>query len=276
MIPFLKMHGLGNDFVVFDARKREFAPSEGQVRAIADRHLGVGCDQLIVIEQGRNGFEAAMRSMNADGTEAESCGNASRCVARLLMEELGKPEVALASAGGPLFCRDAGRGAVTVDMGAPAFEWEHIPLAKRTDTKRFPLSVGSEQYVVSAVSVGNPHCVLFVDEAEAAPVATLGPVIETHAMFPKRTNVEFASVYDRGHIRMRVWERGTGVTTACGTGACATAAASHRLGLSDRKVKVALDGGELEIELRAHDGHVLMTGPAVLSFRGELDLAAFQ
>jgi len=166
MIQFLKMHGLGNDFVVFDARNKDFELSPGLARALADRRTGVGCDQLIVIERGANGYDARMRSINADGGEVESCGNASRCVARLLMEELGRPRVTIDTDGGPLVCSDAGAGRVTVDMGAPRFAWQAIPLSEETDTDRFVLEVDGANHTVSAVSIGNPHCVLFVDDAE--------------------------------------------------------------------------------------------------------------
>src|SRR5215469_2606703 len=275
MTRFLKMNGLGNDFVVFDARKQGFGLSTDTARAIADRRHGVGCDQVIVIERGRDGFDAVMRSINADGGEVESCGNASRCVARLLMEELDQPRVTIDTQGGPLICSDAGGGNITVDMGAPRFEWRQIPLAEEVDTKRFVLEVDGANHTVSAVSVGNPHCILFVEDAERAPVAELGPQLETHRMFPKRTNVEFVSVVRPTEIRMRVWERGAGITSACGTGACAAVAAAHRLGLTDRNVEVMLDGGPLTIALRDGDDHILMTGPAVLAFRGELNLEAY-
>jgi diaminopimelate epimerase len=272
MIPFLKMHGLGNDFVVFDARKQGLALDAATTRAVADRRRGVGCDQVIVIAKAE-GADAAMRIFNADGGEVESCGNAARCVARLLMEELDRDTVRIDTPGGPLGCSDAGGGLVTVDMGAPVLAWDKVPLSCPADTNRFMLRVDGTSYAVAVVSMGNPHCVLFVDDAEAAPVASLGPRIETHPMFPNRTNVEFVTVRDRSHLRMRVWERGAGITQACGSGACAVAVAAHRRGLADAKVEVELDGGTLAIELREGDGHVLMTGPAALSFRGEVDLA---
>jgi len=274
MTPFLKMHGLGNDFVVFDARKQALALDAATARALADRRLGIGCDQIIVIAKGDEQADAAMRIRNADGGEVESCGNAARCVARLLMEELDRTKIRIDTLGGLLVCTDAGSGLVTVDMGAPILTWDKVPLARPADTNSFALNVDGASYVVAAVSVGNPHCVLFVDDADAAPVASLGPRIETHPMFPNRTNVEFVTVRDRGHMRMRVWERGAGITRACGTGTCAAAVAAHRRDLTDDKVEVELDGGVLTIELRESDGHILMTGPSKLSFRGEIDLAA--
>lgn len=275
MTAFLKMHGLGNDFAVFDARKEGFALDSAAARAIADRRTGIGCDQVIVIGRGRSGIDADMRIYNADGGEVESCGNAARCVGRLLMEERDTAKVRIATAGGLLVCEEAGNGLVTVDMGAPEFSWEKIPLAKPVDTGGFALSVDGAEFRASALSVGNPHCVLFVDDADAADVAGLGPRIERHPLFPARVNVEFVTALSRTRLRMRVWERGTGITRACGTGACAAAVATHRRDLAARKVEVVLDGGTLAIEWRAADNHVLMTGPATLSYRGEIDLARF-
>ena len=192
---------------------------------------------------------------------------------RFLMEELDSDTVRVATPGGLLVCTDAGGGLVTVDMGAPVLAWDKVPLSCPADTNRFMLSVDGTSHAVSVVSMGNPHCVLFVDDAEATPVASLGPRIETHPMFPRRTNVEFVTVRDRSHLRMRVWERGAGITQACGSGACAVAVAAHRRGLADAKVEVELDGGVLAVELSESDGHILMTGPATLSFRGEVDFA---
>ena len=272
MVRFLKMHGLGNDFAVFDARKQALAIDAPLARALADRRRGIGCDQVIVIERSQSA-DAAMRIRNADGGEVESCGNAARCVARLLMEETDRDSVHLETLGGPLFCTDAGGDLVTVDMGRPEFAWEKIPLAEAVDTGNFPLDVDDVSYRATAVSMGNPHCVLFVEDAEAAPVTVHGPRIETMPLFPNRTNVEFVTVRDQNHLRMRVWERGAGVTLACGTGACASAAAAHQRGLSGPKVKVQLDGGTLTLELR--DGHALMTGPAALVYHGDIDFAVF-
>ena len=274
MTPFLKMHGLGNDFVVFDARKQRLALNADAARAVADRRLGIGCDQVIVIRPGQGGADAVMEIRNADGGEVEQCGNATRCVARLLMDESGKSAVRIDTLGGRLLCSDAGGGAVTVDWGKARTLWDEVPMAQPADTNMFNLNVDGAEHVASAVSVGNPHVVLFVDDAERAPVAELGPRIETHPMFPARTNVEFVSVdrYDR--LRMRVWERGVGITQACGSGACAVAAAAFRRGLTGRKVEVVLDGGSLQMEVREGDDHILMTGPSTLSFRGDIDLEA--
>jgi diaminopimelate epimerase len=274
MTAFLKMHGLGNDFVVFDARRQGLSLDAAAARAVADRHRGIGCDQVIVILPGTGGSDAVMQVRNPDGSEVEQCGNATRCVARLLMDESGKREVRIDTLGGPLLCRDAGGGNVTVDFGTAQLAWNDVPMAREADTNRFEIDVDGVRHVASAVSVGNPHVVLFVDNAETAPVATLGPRIETHPLFPKRTNVEFVSVENEGRLRMRVWERGAGITQACGSGACAVAVAAHRRGLVGRKMDIVLDGGTLRLELREGDDHILMTGPSTLAFRGEVDLKA--
>ena len=276
MTPFLKMHGLGNDFVVFDARNRPVPMEPERARAVADRRLGVGCDQVIVIEKD-DGPDARMRIYNADGGEVESCGNAARCVAQLMFEESSLDSIRLDTQGGLLTCSEAGN-LVTVDMGTPRFAWRDIPLAKPTDTEAFEVDVAGFDLralrEVSAVNVGNPHCVLFVESAENAPVASLGAAIEHHPLFPERTNVEFVQVLTPERLRMRVWERGVGITRACGTGACASAVAAQRRGLCGKKVEVFLDGGPLTIEWQGGHSHILMTGPAALSFRGEIDLDA--
>jgi diaminopimelate epimerase len=275
MTAFLKMHGLGNDFVVFDARGSHLALDQRSARALADRRFGVGCDQVIVIGAGRGDVDAVMRIYNADGGEVESCGNATRCVARLLMEETDRDRVVIDTPGAELVCIDAGGGNVTVDMGPARLEWTEIPLARAVDTGDFEIRVGDKSFHATAVNVGNPHCVLFEADADTAPVAEIGPRIETHEMFPARTNVEFVTVRDRGHLRMRVWERGAGITSACGTGACASAVAAYRRSFCDRKVDVTLDGGVLAIEWRESDGHVLMTGPATLAYKGDVDLGNY-
>jgi diaminopimelate epimerase len=272
MTAFVKMHGLGNDFVVFDARDTAIDLTPAMVKTIADRHFGVGCDTVVVIRPGGAKADAVVLFYNADGSEAESCFNATRCVARLLMDERGLARVQLSTKGGMLDCKNAGHGAVTVDMGPPRLDWQQVPVAAQVDTVNFPLDVGGASLPVSAVSMGNPHCVLFVPDAEKAPLTQLGPKIETLPFFPQRTNVEFAQVLDKSRIRMRVWERGVGVTLACGTGACATAVAAMRRGLTGRKVELVLDGGSLQIEWREEDGHVLMTGPTAMPFRGRLEL----
>lgn len=191
------------------------------------------------------------------------------------MDERGLSRVKLDSPGGMLICGDAGKGLVTVDLGEPKFGWRDIPLSQEMDTETFTIPLEGAQIAAAAVLMGNPHCVLFVEDAERAPVTQLGPRLETHPLFPTRINVEFAQVIDRDHIRMRVWERGVGVTLACGTGACATAVAAARRGLASRKVEVELDGGKLNLEWRESDSHVLMTGPGKTVFLGQLDLDAY-
>jgi diaminopimelate epimerase len=272
MTAFLKMHGLGNDFVVFDARDSAFSLDTLQIRKVADRHFGIGCDTVVVIRPGGAAADAVVQFFNADGAEAESCGNATRCVARLLLDERGLARVKLSTKGGMIVCSDAGKGLVTLDMGEPQIEWAQVPLASAVDTVDFPLDIGGSNVSASAVSMGNPHCVLFVPDAEKAPVTVLGPKIETLPLFPNRVNVEFAQVLDASRIRMRVWERGVGVTLACGTGAAATAVAAARRGLTGRKVEIVLDGGSLQIEWREADNHVLMTGPTATPFRGRVNL----
>ena len=278
MTTFLKMHGLGNDFVIFDARIFPLPLDPVTAKIVADRKRGIGCDQVIVMEPAKNGAAAFMRIFNADGGEVESCGNAARCVAYLLMAERESDSVALETSGGPLFCQTAGEDAVTVDMGPPRLDWREIPMAQAVDTEGFSLPVpGFEDSALqsaTALSMGNPHCVLFVKDAAAAPVAELGPAIEHHPWFPSRTNVEFVERRSDNALRMRVWERGAGITLACGTGACAAVVAGNLRGLTARKAKVILDGGELGIEWRESDDHVLMTGPVTFSFAGEVNLPA--
>ena len=265
---FIKMQGLGNDFVVFDGRTASVALDPARLRAIADRRSGVGCDQIIVIGPGADGADAGMEIRNADGSFAEACGNGARCIALLLMDESGRDRVTIDTAAGAIECRRAGDGLIVVDMGPARLEWRDIPLAREMDTLELDLGYPDLGPAV-AVGMGNPHAVHFVDDAEAVDVAGLGPRIEKHDLFPARTNVEFAEVTGRDRIRLRVWERGVGITLACGTGACATAVAAARRGLTGRCVEIALDGGDLHIEWR-DDGHVLMTGPAGISFRGVL------
>ena len=272
MVPFRKMQGLGNDFAVFDARTQAIGMTPELARRIADRHFGIGCDTVVVLSPGSANADATLRFFNADGGESGSCGNATRCIARLLMNERGLARVRLASKGGSLLCSDAGKGLVTVDMGKPGLEWQDVPLAESKNTVEFQFKLEGRALTASAASMGNPHCVLFVGDAEKAPVAQIGPLIETHPLFPQRVNVEFAQILDKDRIRMRVWERGVGITLACGTGAAATAVAAYRKGLVNRKVELLLDGGALTLEWREEDGHVLMTGPGVTSFTGEIDL----
>jgi diaminopimelate epimerase len=259
---FVKMHGLGNDFVVLDVRATGLALTPDQVRAIADRNRGVGCDQLIVVENARSQLSDAWMSIyNPDGSESGACGNATRCVAWMLMRQSGADKVVIETKGGLLDGEMRGDQLVAVDMGRAKLDWRDIPLAEAVDTLlNDPVGV----------SMGNPHAVFFVDDVGAVDLASLGPVLEHHAIFPERANIEIAQVLSTDKIRMRVWERSAGITQACGTGACATLVAAARRGLTARKADVVLDGGMLTIEWLADD-HVLMTGPVALTFAGRLD-----
>jgi diaminopimelate epimerase len=277
--PFLKMNGLGNDFVVVEARSAPFEPSAEAVRAIADRATGVGCDQLIVIEppspeKRGEGVDARVRFWNSDGEEIGACGNGTRCVGWLLMQASGKDHAVMESRAGLLVASRAGERLVSVDMGKPGLGWTDIPLAEPQDTNRLALHIagwGFDQLEPpAAVSMGNPHVVFFVPALGEAPVETVGPVVERHELFPEAVNVGFAQVLSRDRIRLRVWERGAGLTKACGTGACAALVAAVRRDLTDRSAVVVTDGGELLIEWRAEDDHVIMTGPAAVDFAGEL------
>ncbi len=275
--PFLKMNGAGNDFVVVDALSHShpapFAPDEAGVRAIADRAAGIGCDQLIGIEPSR-AADAFMRIWNADGGQVEACGNATRCVGWLLMEASGRDEARIETVAGLITARRAGPLSVTVDMGAPRLGWQDIPLSEEMDTRGIELQVGPidapHLHTPGCVNMGNPHVVFFVPDAEAAPVTQIGPMIEHHYLFPEGVNVGFAEVRARGEIRLRVWERGAGLTKACGTGACAALVAACRRGLIGREADVIMDGGTLHIEWRESDDHVLMTGPVAVEFTGTL------
>lgn len=274
MTAFLKMNGLGNDFVVIDARRDGPLPRPEQIRRIADRRRGVGCDQLIVMEAAEPPADLFMRIFNPDGSEAEACGNATRCVARLLGEETGKSEIAVRTVAGLLHTTLLDDGRVTVDMGEPRLGWAEIPLSEERSTLDLDIPVGPldepELSNPCAVNIGNPHCIFFVGDVHAHRLEDLGPLLEHHPLFPQRTNVELAQVNAPDRIRLRVWERGTGITPACGSGACATAVAAVRRGLTERRVTVEVDGGELTIEWTP-ENRVLMTGPIALSFRGEMD-----
>lgn len=269
-IDFIKMHGLGNDFVILDARAHDRTLSEAASRAIADRHRGVGCDQILIIEKtSEPGAIAFMRIRNADGSEAEACGNGARCVASLLLDEAGAETITLATAGGPITAHRAGLERVAVDMGVPRFDWRHIPLARECDTLHAPLQRGPLADPV-CTSMGNPHATFFVADVAAIDIATLGPALEHDPIFPARANIGIAQVLSPERIRVRIWERGDGLTLACGSGACATLVAAARRGLTQRKAEIVADGGVLSIEWRG-DEHVIMTGPVATSFRGTID-----
>ncbi|OWJ78142.1 diaminopimelate epimerase [Haematobacter genomosp. 1] len=261
-LPFMKMHGLGNDFVVIDGRGRTAHVTPELARALGDRHRGVGFDQLAVIEA-EDGVDARLTFWNADGSLSSTCGNATRCIARFLMDETGKARLALRTERGLLTAEDAGGGLTRVNMGAPLLDWREIPLAEAMDTLHLPI----ERDPV-ATGMGNPHCTFFVPDAEAVELERLGPRYEHHPLYPERTNVEFVSLLGPDAIRLRIWERGTGVTLASGSCSCAAAVAAARRGLTGRRVSVHVDGGVLEIDWR--DDGVWMTAPTAYVFDGVL------
>jgi diaminopimelate epimerase len=269
-VPFLKMHGLGNDFVVLDARRGDIALGANEARALADRHTGIGCDQVILLEPPAHPCaQVAMRIRNPDGGEAEACGNGTRCIAWLVARETGEQRVRIETAAGLLEAEMQPDGRIAVDMGSARTLWHEIPLARPSDTDRLDLAQGSLSEPV-CTNIGNPHATFFVDDVEAVDLSALGPALEHDAIFPQRANIGVAAVRDPRHLRLRVWERGAGITRACGSGACAALVAASRRGLSGRRAEVMLDGGALDIEWR-EDGHVVMTGPAALSFEGSFD-----
>ena len=269
-IPFIKMHGLGNDFVVIDDREGNFSVSAAEVRKIGNRRRGVGFDQLLVLEPARDpNADVFLRIFNPNGLEAEACGNGTRCVAAQIMNEKRTETLNIETIAGILETRRNTRGLISVNMGFAKFDWAEIPLAEETDTLQLNISSGPLTDPV-AVNVGNPHIVFFIENAENIDLAKLGPDLENHPLFPNRTNVEVASIIAPDKLRLRVWERGAGITEACGSGACAAGVAAHRRGLTGRKIEVILDGGPLEIEWK-NDGHVHMTGPVANTFEGWLD-----
>jgi diaminopimelate epimerase len=269
-MPFLKMHGLGNDFVLLDGRRREIAIDAAAARALADRRTGIGCDQVILLEPPRDPTaQVLMRIHNPDGGEAEACGNATRCVADLLRRETGETRVRIETIAGLLEAEALPDGRVAVDMGPARTGWREIPLARDMDTECVELTLGPLSTPV-CTNIGNPHATFFVDDVEAVDLAALGPILEHHPLFPQRVNIGVAAICDGSHIRLRVWERGAGITRACGSGACAALVGAHRRGLSGRQAAVELDGGFLDIAWR-EDGHVVMTGPVALSFEGAVD-----
>jgi diaminopimelate epimerase len=273
-VRFRKMNGLGNDFVVLDARARPLALKAAEIAAIADRKRGVGCDQVIALEPSRHA-DAFMRIWNADGGEVGACGNAARCVAALLAAERGTPQVSIETESAVLSAILNKDGSVTIDMGAPRFNWDEIPLSQPfPDTKRIELPVATTGdpalAAPSMVNVGNPHCIFFVADVEGHDLACFGPMLEHHPLFPERANISLAQVTGPGSLRLRTWERGAGLTRACGTAACAAAVAAVRRGLTGRKVRVTLPGGDLFIDWREEDDHILMTGPFALDYEGTL------
>ena len=268
-VDFLKMNGLGNDFVIVDLRNRQVTFTAEDIARLADRKKGVGCDQFITIEKG-----PYMGVWNSDGSPAGACGNAARCVISLLLNETGAAKITLETPSGSIEGWRAGDTRISVDMGEPKISWRQIPLAEQMDDTRFiDIKLGPIDAPVlwgpSAVNMGNPHCIFFVEDAEAQALDRFGPMIEHHPLFPEQANVSVAEVKGGDIIRLRVWERGVGVTKACGTAACAAAVAAHRRRLTGRKTTVVMDGGPLQIEWR-DDNHVIMTGPVELEFTGTL------
>jgi diaminopimelate epimerase len=271
MVAFRKMHGLGNDFVVLDDRAGTLGVTPERARWLADRHRGIGADQVIVLEAPGAGADVFMRIRNPDGSEGGACGNATRCVAKLIAAETGKREITIRTIAGDLPSVLHADGRVTVDMGAARLGWREVPLAHECDTLAVPLTRPGLA-APAACSMGNPHATFFVDALDALDLRALGPSLERDPLFPDRANIGFAQVLSPTHLRLVVWERGAGLTLACGSGACATIVNAARRGLTGRRATVTMPGGDLQLEWR-DDGHVLMTGPTALAFTGEVDLA---
>ena len=269
-LPFKKMHGLGNDFVVIDAREHDITFDDAAAKRIADRRTGVGCDQFIVLEPAKSdGADVFMRIRNQDGGEVAACGNATRCIADQLMNEMTSDSAVIETLAGHLKTWRADNGLVSVDMGPVHTDWQSIPLSQEMDTLRLNLSVGALT-TPAAVNVGNPHCSFFVEDAEHTVIEKIGPVVEKHPLFPERTNVQIIQVLSETRIRVRVWERGVGMTQSSGSSACATAVNAHRRGRTGPKVEVILDGGTLIVE-HTPDNRVVQTGAFATSFEGVLD-----
>jgi len=274
-MPFVKMHGLGNDFVVLDGVRQSVVLTAPQLRHLADRHFGIGCDQILLVEPASQpGIDFRYRIFNADGGEVEQCGNGARCFVRFVHEQglTAKREIRVETMGGVIGPRLEDDGTVTVDMGVPVFASAQIPFVAATEDLVQTLRVADEDLAITAVGMGNPHAVQVVADVDLAPVERQGPLIEAHPRFPQRVNAGFMQVLDRHTIRLRVFERGAGETLACGTGACAAAVAGIARGLLDSPVRVATRGGELTIAWNGHATPVLMTGPAVTVFKGEIEL----
>jgi diaminopimelate epimerase len=273
-IPFVKMNGLGNDFVIVDARAVPVRFTPAQIARIAERSSGIGCDQLIVLEKG-DGADLFMRIYNADGSEVSACGNATRCVADLICRAAGKDEAVIETRAGRLRAWKGGGGQYSVDMGTPKFDWQDIPLAEEfRDTRAIELQIGPIDDPVlhspSVVNVGNPHAIFWVDDVEAYDLARFGPLLENHPIFPERANISLAQVTSPETMILKVWERGAGLTLACGTAACAAVAAGARRKFVERTTRVSLPGGDLQIEWRESDGHLIMTGPVETEFTGTI------
>jgi diaminopimelate epimerase len=267
------MHGLGNDFVFVDGRKFKVPNPKKTAKSLCDRRLGIGADQLLILGKSRKA-DFRMEIYNADGSSVEMCGNGIRCLAKYVIDEklASKGEVRVETPAGVQSVKALSRGKFQVDMGEPVLKGKEIPVNLSGRVINRPIRVDGKEFRVTCLSMGNPHCVIFVDDPAAYPVEKLGPMIERHNLFPRRTNVEFVKVHSDGEIEMRVWERGAGETLACGSGACAAAVASILNGFTDRKVEVRLRGGILQIEWNRETGHVLMTGPAETVFKGEIEI----
>jgi diaminopimelate epimerase len=273
-LVFSKMQGLGNDFVVLDATRRPLDLDTQTIRRLANRRLGIGCDQVLVVEPPRLPDTLFhYRIFNADGSEVEQCGNGARCFARFVRDRglTDQDEIPVGTAAGPIRLYLESGGQVRVDMGVPEFLPERIPFLADWPALRYPLEVGDECLTIGALSMGNPHALLLVDDLETAPVARLGPLIESHPRFPRRVNVGFMQILAEDHVRLRVYERGVGETLACGTGACAAVVHARQCGLAQERVRVSLPGGELMITWAGPGEVVWMTGPAVEVFRGEIE-----
>ncbi|USG61652.1 diaminopimelate epimerase [Sneathiella marina] len=268
-IPFIKMHGLGNDFVIVDGRDSKPDLSVAALQAIADRHRGVGYDQLIVLEPTTAQADVFMRIYNADGSESEACGNATRCVVNMLMDEMSKEAVVVETLAGLLAGTKDSSGVIVVDMGKPALDWQQIPLSNAQDTAHVDLVAGPLNDPV-AVNMGNPHAVFFVDDAEQINLEKWGPILENDRIFPERANISVASKMPNGDFRLRVWERGVGITLACGSAACATIVAANIRGLSGPSARLHLNGGPLDMRI-GESGNVFMGGAIATAFRGYLD-----
>ena len=269
MLTFRKMHGLGNDFVVLDGRAAPLGLTSAQMVALADRRRGIGCDQLIIMEPPPPGADVFMRIHNPDGSEAGACGNATRCIASLIAAETGKARVVVRTIAGDLPSEAMPGELWRVDMGPARLGWQDVPLAREADTLHLPLACGPVADP-AACSMGNPHATFFVPDLDALPVNQIGPSLEHDPIFPDRANIGFVQVMAPDHLRLVVWERGAGLTLACGSGACATIVNAHRRGLTGRTARITMPGGDLLMEWRA-DGHVLMTGPVATAFNGQVD-----
>ena len=261
-VPFLKMHGLGNDFVIIDARETESPITSQVAKAIGERHFGVGYDQLVVMTNSQKA-DVELIFWNSDGSLSDACGNASRCVARLIMDENNSEEITLKTGNRVLLARKGSNGFISVNMGHPQLDWDLIPLKEKVDLLELPIEGRP-----AAVGMGNPHCVFVVDDVNLVELVSWGSKIETHELFPEKTNVEFIQIIDQKNIRQRTFERGAGETLACGSGACAVTVAAHLKGLTERNVNIYLDGGQLSIDW-SEDG-IWMTGPTSFVFKGIL------